>query len=373
MGPIGLDIMSFFFVLSGFVVMYAHEKTDFSAWASKREFVWSRLRRIYPVLLLNILFALPHQFIVMYQMDTCPVRKLCNLLQLAMLDSWVGCGIYFITISPAWFLSCVIWMWLVFPFLKDFLVEWVFTGNYVWWMIGLIYQLWSLPFLFLWQFDMAAVAEMPVLRLGEFLIGCGAVCALRLETPGFLKCNRFWLPFIAVILVYTVEKTRHGQDWICLRLHAADDNCNLWPIAIQTKKIIEPPCITIAEKILNKYSLIYAFVLHGLARAELASDGSIWFLSILQSDVFKTLGSYSLTLYLSHENMNVAINWLAKNLYGWEAVELRDDVRLFWIYVTCYWLHHAILWLCAKLFPPKNVPPPDEIEMLVVAQETERE
>ncbi len=31
MGPIGDDIMSFFFVMSGFVVMYRHEKTDFSS------------------------------------------------------------------------------------------------------------------------------------------------------------------------------------------------------------------------------------------------------------------------------------------------------------------------------------------------------
>ncbi len=41
MGPIGDDIMGFsnFFVMSGFVVMYRHEKTDFSSWESKREFL----------------------------------------------------------------------------------------------------------------------------------------------------------------------------------------------------------------------------------------------------------------------------------------------------------------------------------------------
>ena len=85
MGPIGDDIMSFFFVLSGFVVMYRHEKTDFSGWESKREFLVSRVSLIYPVFLLNLLFKVPSTIIDLVA-TKCWVNYFCPIAQLGMLD-----------------------------------------------------------------------------------------------------------------------------------------------------------------------------------------------------------------------------------------------------------------------------------------------
>ncbi len=42
-GPYGMDIMCFFFVLSGFVMMYTHQDADFSHWKSK---LWFKSRLI---------------------------------------------------------------------------------------------------------------------------------------------------------------------------------------------------------------------------------------------------------------------------------------------------------------------------------------
>ena len=107
MGPIGDDIICFFFVMSGFVVMYMHEKTDFSGWHSKRDFIVSKVKLIYPVFLLNILFEIPSRILAN---KSCWVYYLCPALQLIMLDGWAGCGSLFPLHGTAWFLSCIIWL-----------------------------------------------------------------------------------------------------------------------------------------------------------------------------------------------------------------------------------------------------------------------
>ncbi len=58
-------------------------------------------------------------------------------------------------------------------------------------------------------------------------------------------------------------------------------------------------------------------------------------MSVLQADIFKELGSFSLTVYLLHTS-------IAPNLFGWPVVELHDDIMLFWIYLLSYLLHQIL-------------------------------
>ena len=45
------DLMCFFFVLSGFVMTYAHRDDDFSTWKATTQFGWRRFSKVYPVFL----------------------------------------------------------------------------------------------------------------------------------------------------------------------------------------------------------------------------------------------------------------------------------------------------------------------------------
>ena len=55
-GYLGVDL---FFILSGFVLMYAHGTIDIGSWAAYRAFLKARIARIYPVHLLVLLMLLP--------------------------------------------------------------------------------------------------------------------------------------------------------------------------------------------------------------------------------------------------------------------------------------------------------------------------
>ncbi len=196
MGPVGEDIMSFFFVLSGFASMYAHERTDFSGWSAKGAFLWRRFRRVYPLFILNMLFTLPSNVVSMMSptSDCQLIRLICPVLQIFMLDGWAGCGWRYIFSGSSWFLSCIMWLWLVFPIAKEFIADTMFGGGAVWLKLIGVYCICILPFFVLWGHDMMTLAGVPALRVGEFLLGCGAACALRVDTPWILAGSRFWIP-----------------------------------------------------------------------------------------------------------------------------------------------------------------------------------
>jgi peptidoglycan/LPS O-acetylase OafA/YrhL len=362
-GPVGDDIMGFFFVMSGFVVMYRHEKTDFTSWESKRDFLVSRARQVYPVFLLNLGFKIPSQIFLLFGDKHCWVDCLCPILQVFMLDGWAGCGWFFPLSGIAWFMSCIMWLWLAFPFVKDSIVDRLFGQQCPWRKMLAINLVWALLFVFLWGFDLQTLAGVPILRCGEFLIGCGAALALHRDSPKCLAGNRFWLPFFCVLLVYLLEKTDHGLAWVCLRERLQHESCTLWQSGQPQFSGIEPPCITLAEKIPNKSALIFAATLYGLGRAELADDGTVWFVGVLQADVFKVLGSFSLMLYLSHTSMSCVVKWIAPHVFGWPVAELHDDIMLFWIYVLSYLLHLA--FVRAMTFK-REVPTQEETEPIIV-------
>jgi hypothetical protein len=343
MGPIGDDIMGFFFVLSGFSAMYTYEYADLTGTRAKWNFIQGKLKRIYPIFLLTYLCAL-HHHIVTWSQETefCWVVPLCSVLQLFMLDGWAGCGYQFTVVGLAWYLSCVLWLWLAFPFFKGFLQEKFFGQSNIWIKMFLIYIAWIALFFSLWNFDIQTLAGVPALRLGEFLLGCGSACALRVETPRILTKNRFWIPFVMIIIIYNWEGTNHGLDFICLRELIQHSDCTLWHSG-QKQYQVYPPCITIAEKILNKFSLIHAVVIHGIAKAELADETSCWFMKVLQADLFKFLNTFSITLYLSHINMSCVIKWLGQTLMNWNPDEWRDDILLILVYSLCFALHCVIL------------------------------
>lgn len=370
---IGIDIMGFFFVLSGFVVMYSYQDTKFDGLASKLGFVWSKIKRIYAVFLLHIFIALVgHVSHTIPSAGYCWVYYLCTCLQFIGMDGWFGCGWKFPPFGLAWYLTCLVWLWLLFPFMKAYLSRLFLESSFVWCKMIAIYFAWMAIFFMLWGYDMYTLAGVPVLRLGEFVLGCASACSLHVETPWILQKNRFWLPFILIIILYNFQETSYLPSFICLDERTEHGECTLWHSG-QTKMQTTPPCVTVAEKIQNKYSLIYAGVLHGIARAELDGSDTVWFMSILSADIFKKLSTFSFTLYLSHVFAGKLIGILGWYVMHWKPSEWHDDTLMILIYVLAYNYH---VLLERVLMPRKSsvVPPPDEImveqeELLVASPE----
>jgi peptidoglycan/LPS O-acetylase OafA/YrhL len=348
-GPLGMDIMSLFYVMSGFVMMYKYGQDDFQAWHAKLAFIKKRPAKIYPILILIWLFCLPGKILNPSEQEkTCWIYYMCPAIQLVMLDSWFGCGWRYIFIGPSWFISSVFWLWMAFPFAKDYIALYLFGHRFVWTMMSAIYLAWVLLFYLLWDYDMYTLAPMPILRAGEFLIGCGAALALKSEkVPMLVDRKYFWIPAATAILLFNLQTAYHSLGFICLHQDASHDDCSIWRARKEWVEV-HPPCMTIFDKILNKYALAFACLLYGVAKAEL-SDDSGWAIRILHADLFKFLSSYSLTLYLAHFSMVVSIRWVGLKLLGWPRHRWHDDTLLFLTYLACYGLHHALMRLVAVL------------------------
>ena len=130
------------------------------------------------------------------------LAALCVLFALLFSDSWAECGYLFVVMGPAWsrYLSCVMCLWLAFPFIKDSLREQSCAGQNVWYGLNLMYICRGVAHCLLWDFDLQTLAGVPLLNPcePEFLLGCGADFALQAETPFLLAKNSFWIPLMMI-------------------------------------------------------------------------------------------------------------------------------------------------------------------------------
>ena len=109
--PIGVTGVSFFFVLSGFVLTWSFFDRD-----TAKRFYWRRFARIYPLVVLTTLVALP-----VFYGTTDSFQKPWDAgkiaLSFVLLHAWfAGVPLIFFAGSPAsWSLSCEAFFYAVFP------------------------------------------------------------------------------------------------------------------------------------------------------------------------------------------------------------------------------------------------------------------
>jgi peptidoglycan/LPS O-acetylase OafA/YrhL len=120
LAAIGYVGVSFFFILSGFILVYTYADRGFTVW----HFWRARFARIYPAYLLSLLFTAP-TFIMMC--TYLPWFKahwlLSSTLVFTLLQSWVPRAALAWN-SPAWSLSVEAFFYLLFPLLLARLTRW---------------------------------------------------------------------------------------------------------------------------------------------------------------------------------------------------------------------------------------------------------
>lgn len=102
--------VSFFFILSGFVLSYSYQSKFLNRNISKKKFYFARFARIYPLYFLTLILAIP---IFYSKVDT--VNFLVNIF---LLQSFFPFQNYFFSINPpSWSISDEMFFYLIFPFL----------------------------------------------------------------------------------------------------------------------------------------------------------------------------------------------------------------------------------------------------------------
>ena len=187
---VGYVAVSFFFILSGFVLVYTYGGKDFDL----RRFWRARLARLYPVYLLSLLLAAPFFFYVVLKMNFPQLAYFRShlastiVLVLAMQQAWVPMAA--IGWNPvAWAVSAEISFYMVFPFLVSRLSRLsdrgLATVALLGWMMplaaALAYMVWlpdgvypdSSQDLLFW---LSALKFNPLMRLPEFMAGAACGC-----------------------------------------------------------------------------------------------------------------------------------------------------------------------------------------------------
>ncbi len=178
----GFVAVSFFYILSGFVLSYSYVDREGTVSGTRRSFWAARFARIYPAYLLAFLIAAP--FHVLWAFRVNPVHtalfKLSTgaLAVLSMQQAWTPWTAWYWN-YPAWSVSVEAFFYLAFPFvapaLKKFNLKTCVAAMASLWLLSLVVPVTLcltrgyIPVI--GDRIQMAVEYTPLLRLPEFLIG----------------------------------------------------------------------------------------------------------------------------------------------------------------------------------------------------------
>lgn len=278
------NLMSFFFVLSGFVAMHSTRAVDFSEPGAKRAYIVKRFSKNYPVYLAWIVLDLPGAVVSHWKIaNSCWLFWVSLAAQPGLLHSWLGCQHIGLSNGVGWYLCTLFWLWLAFPFLQAHRLP-------GWPSVAVLYCVSLLVWLAMHPFHTYYTRAVPLLRLPEFLMGCAT--ALTLDRP-----VNGWLVVLGVcaFLAYCAFTFVQPDVWPSEQLHG---QCQLW---IRRQQPDINPTI-----FLSKFSLVWCVLIQRLAADE--TGGTEW----LRWDAFRSLSRFSLHAYLGHYTLACALATASK-------------------------------------------------------------
>jgi len=272
-------LMSFFFVLSGFMAMYTNTATDFSAGPARMDYIRRRLSKTYPTYLIWTLLDLPGT--IVKHMDfarQCHLYWVSLASQPVLLQAWLGCYHIGSSNPVGWYLCTLFWLWFLFPFIP---VKRLFS-THPWTSVACLYLASITGFLAFAGFSHMNTRSPPPLRICEFLMGCCMAFTLDKPVNGWLPLGGL-LAFLAYwISTHVVQDLFHPEN--------VAFTCALWP-AVRWRP--DP------FSLLSSFSIVWCLLIQWLAASELQERDST-ILRILHWECFKSLSTFSLQLYLSH-------------------------------------------------------------------------
>lgn len=188
--------VSYFFVLSGFVMVIAyHNKT-----VSFFSYLKNRFARIYPVYILAIL-------LLMISKSSISINKEDLFLNVTMLQSWFSGKATTIN-YPGWSLSVELFFYITFPFLLNFVynkksLKSITIVIIVFWILSqllfhaVIYEVLILPI-----YSVSDIFYHPIMHFNEFLIG--NLAGLYFIKRNNLNNKNYLLQIVSLFLILLV-------------------------------------------------------------------------------------------------------------------------------------------------------------------------
>jgi peptidoglycan/LPS O-acetylase OafA/YrhL len=275
------DLMSFFFVLSGFVITYAHQDDHLSTWTAKRAFWWRRWSKTYPTYLLLWCTCL------VYHCATNPPTTtkvtLCYITQLFAMNNWIGCGCNIMN-PPSWYIATLYWAWLAFPWLHAMVRRVAsyrpWTVATCLWLVSIGLNTGALPLGYWW------IYTHPLLRVFEFTIGCIAATTLPTRLHWLVPT----IPLASLVAVYAAL-----YAWSIDRA----DECDHTPFHAAA-----PDSYGCTHQwyraFVTKTALAWAVFIHYLAASEQHDQPHCLSGVLRNGNLLCTLSTFSLQLYLCH-------------------------------------------------------------------------
>ena len=196
------NLMSFFFVLSGFVATYSNRHVDFGEHSNKVQYISKRFNKTYIFYLL--MFALDIPGTIIGRHTDCKYFWLSLLSQPLLVHSWLGIQHISISNGVGWYLCTLYWLWIIFPYLQ---VSRMFSFH-PWIKLCVLYGLSVLLWIMLAPFNIVYTRAVPLFRIFEFLMGCCVAFTLDRKIPDIII-----LGGILLFFSYCAFDFHHPEIW----------------------------------------------------------------------------------------------------------------------------------------------------------------
>ncbi|MBI5847661.1 MAG: acyltransferase [Nitrospirae bacterium] len=203
--------VSYFFLLSGFVMAITYYSEQATKQIDKKAFWISRFARIYPLYLFSLLLTLAVDLFM-----RVPILKGPLLLHVALLQAW---GPKYVSSfnPPAWAVSVEIFFFLMFPFIITFftrktkLLIAAITGIF-WFFSQVAYELLLLK-VYVPSSDIMLLKLFlysPLLHINSFIMGTAAGVFYKTDYKKPMKDHAvLWLLLVLILLVLAFQSNYH--------------------------------------------------------------------------------------------------------------------------------------------------------------------
>lgn len=228
--------VSFFFILSGFILSYTYQDKLLNNSVSKNSFLLNRFTRIYPLHFLTLILSFPLAFYSIEGFDTLIKTLIKLVFNITLTQSFIPLNtIYFSFNSPSWSISNELFFYLLTPLLFTKFSNLNFSKILGFIFIFLVFIILGIEFI-PEQYHHRVFYINPFIRLFDFILGIFLFYIFKRikQSPSFLSSTLleiggvltfllffyfhndvsnvyrysiyYWTPMVIVILIFSISK-----------------------------------------------------------------------------------------------------------------------------------------------------------------------
>lgn len=314
--------VSFFLVLSGFLMYYQYDEKEFSCTIkANAAFSFGKIKKLYPLHIITMCFA-----IILYLFERiCVGFTLKNIiwligtvgLNITLLQAWVPYSPVNVSLNGvAWYLSVIMFLYFMFPYIKMWIKKKKNRTLIIMCVFILFFEiLICVPCLWLLKIDSPIYIWFmycfPLFRLGDFFIGC---CfgkyymeKTKIERISFARASLYeTITILTTILVFLWIEQKHKniillatQNWTTLYIPLA----MMWILLFLNRNGIFTKLLSNKVMICIGNISAYLFLIHNVITLSFILIEK--FTSINRRNIFVIIFEFLLTILMTMFYMKI--------------------------------------------------------------------